>query len=317
MILLDLFILIVGFALLIKGAEYFVDGASNFATSLKIPQLIIGLTIVAMGTSLPEAAVSITAALEHNADIAIGNVVGSNILNILIILGITALIKNMTIQKSTFKVEIPYMIFITAVLILMGLDGLIFWYEGLILLALFAAYLVYLFRTSKKQNEDSETSDETSEEVEIYPLKKSILFIILGISIVVLGSNLAVKGATAIATHIGISERIIGLTIVAFGTSLPELVTSVVAARKNNSDIAIGNIIGSNIFNILFILGTSALITPLVYEAKFLIDGIIAIFAGALLWISVRKNMELQKNWGYVFLASYAIYFIYILAMTN
>lgn len=306
MIFLQLLLLVVGFAMLVKGADWFVDGTSGIARKLGIPQLVVGLTIVAMGTSAPEAAVSITAALKKNADIAVGNVVGSNILNILIILGLTAVITSVAIQKSTLMIEIPYMIFVTIVLIVMGMTGeSISRVEGIILWVLFIIYLVYLFFLAKNgKEEDTEVEKSTW---------KLLISAIVGGVVVVLGSNVTVDSATEIAKILGMSERFIGLTIVALGTSLPELVTSVTAARKGNADIAIGNIVGSNIFNILFVLGTSALITPVPYEASFLVDGIIAVAAGVLLWISVFRKMELRRFWGIIMLLCYAAYFVYLL----
>ncbi len=307
MIILQLLLLVVGFAMLVKGADWFVDGTSGIARKLGIPQLVVGLTIVAMGTSAPEAAVSITASLKNNAGIAVGNVVGSNILNILIILGITAVITSVAIQKSTLMIEIPYMIFVTVVLIIMGMTGeSISRVEGIIFWVLFIIYLVYLFVLARKGKAEEDTDEEKS-------TWKLLISTVVGGVIVVWGSNITVDSATEIATIIGISERFIGLTIVALGTSLPELVTSVTAARKGNADIAIGNIVGSNIFNILFVLGTSALITPVLYEASFLVDGIIAVAAGVLLWISVFRKMELRRFWGIVMLVCYAAYFIYLL----
>ncbi len=311
MIFLHIFLLVVGFAMLIKGADWFVDGAAGLARKMGIPQLVIGLTIVAMGTSAPEAAVSISAALKETADIAIGNVVGSNILNILIILGITALIRSVKIQKSTLWIEIPFMILITVVLILLGRTGdVVNVFEGIILLVLFISYLAYLFVLAKKGNA------EDAEEENVKLIKQKVWFqlimIVTGGVIIVWGSNITVNAATAIAGMIGISERFIGLTIVALGTSLPELVTSVIAARKGNADIAIGNIVGSNIFNILFVIGLSAVITPVAYPATFLMDGIVAVFAGVLLFVSVLKGRELKKVWGIIFLVAYAAYFVYL-----
>lgn len=313
MIFLQILLLIVGFAMLIKGADWFVDGAAGLARKMGIPQLVIGLTIVAMGTSAPEAAVSISAALQGTADIAIGNVVGSNILNILIILGITALIRSIKIQKSTLWIEIPFMIVITIILIFLGRSGLVVSLaEGIILLILFVAYLTYLFILSKKGN----LQDEAEEEGEKKPIKNKVWFriimLVVGGIVIVLGSNITVNAATAITEAVHISERFIGLTIVALGTSLPELVTSVVAARKGNADIAIGNIVGSNIFNILFVIGLSSFITPVIYPATFLIDGIVAVLAGVLLFVSVLKGRELKKVWGIVFLVAYAAYFVYL-----
>ncbi|MBE5940628.1 MAG: calcium/sodium antiporter [Lachnospiraceae bacterium] len=306
MIFLQILFLAVGFLMLVKGADWFVDGTSGLARKMGIPQLVVGLTIVAMGTSAPEAAVSVSAALKNNAGIAIGNVVGSNILNILIILGVTAVITSVAIQKSTLKVEIPYMLIITLVLVIMGaLDGKISFFEGIILWILFIGYLIYLFLMAKNGKEESEEVNKS--------VWKLILYTIIGIVIVVWGSNITVDSATKIAEMIGMSERFIGLTIVAFGTSLPELVTSVTAARKGNADIAIGNIVGSNIFNVLFIIGTTALITPVPYASGFIIDGIIAIAAGALLWVSVFRKLELRRPWGIVMLVAYAAYFVYLL----
>lgn len=306
MILLQLLLLVVGFTMLVKGADWFVDGTSGIARKMGIPQLVVGLTIVAMGTSAPEAAVSITAALKNNASIAVGNVVGSNILNILIILGITAVITSVAIQKSTLKIEIPYMILITVVLIVMGMnDGAVTRIEGVILWGLFLLYLAYLFVLAKNGKEENEEVEKST--------WKLLLAAIIGGVVVVWGSNITVDSATEIATILGMSERFIGLTIVALGTSLPELVTSVTAAVKGNADIAIGNIVGSNIFNILFVIGTSALITSIPYEASFLFDGIVAVAAGVLLWISVFKHLELRRFWGVVMLLGYAAYFVYLL----
>lgn len=304
---LQVFILLVGFLLLVKGADWFVEGAAGIAKKLGIPQLIIGLTIVAMGTSMPEAAVSITAALQENAGITIGNIVGSNILNILIILGVTALITNVAIQKSTLYYEIPYMIAITIVLMIFGITGgKITFIEGIILWLLFIVFLGYLFVMSKKGN------SQEDDEVKDIPVWKCILFMVVGGVMVVKGSDFAVSGASAIARFFGMSERFIGLTIVAFGTSLPELVTSVTAAKKGNAGIAIGNIVGSNIFNILFVIGTTALICTVPFEGKFIIDTIIAIASGAVLWLGTYKNRELRKPCGIVMLLGYAAYFIYL-----
>lgn len=304
--LLQLVLLVVGFAMLVKGADWFVEGTAGIARKFGIPQLVIGLTIVAMGTSAPEAAVSITAALKGNAGISIGNVVGSNILNILIILGISAAIVALAIQDSTIKYETPYMIFITLVLLVMGYTGgTVTRLEGVILWTLFILYLAYLFRLAKNGKE------EDTEEA------RSPLFLLLsgivGGVIIVWGSNITVDSATAIAQMIGLSESFIGLTIVALGTSLPELVTSVTAAKKGNADIAIGNIVGSNIFNILFVLGTTALIAPIPFASNFLIDSVIAILAGVLLWISVFKTKKLTRKWGIIMLLCYGAYFVYLL----
>ena len=299
-------LLAIGFFMLVKGADYFVDGAAGIATKFGIPQLVVGLTIVAMGTSAPEAAVSITGAMNGAADIAVGNVVGSNILNILIILGITGFITTVAVQKSTLMIEMPLMMAITGLLIVLGMSGNdINFIEGILLWVWFIIYLAYLYFLAKKGSEE--------ESIEDRPVWKLILFILVGGAVVVWGANISVNAATALAQAIGISEKFIGLTIVALGTSLPELVASVTAAKKGNADIAIGNIVGSNIFNILFVLGTSALIIPIPYKPTFLVDGIIALAAGVLLWIATIRKKELSRTWSIVMLLGYAAYFIYLL----
>ncbi len=308
-ILLQVGLLVLGFVMLIKGADWFVDGASGIASKLGVPQLVVGLTIVAMGTSLPEAAVSVTAALDGNAGITVGNVVGSNILNILIILGITGVITAVAVQKSTIRYEIPFMLVITILTIVLGMSGnSISRVEGIILWVFFIAYLAYLFVLAKKGNQSEEEAPNKDAKV-----WKLILGLVVGLVIVVWGSNIAVDAATALAKIIGLSDRFIGLTIVALGTSLPELVTSVTAARKGNADIAIGNIVGSNIFNILFVIGTSALIIPVAFEPNFVIDTLIALSAGILLWVSVAKSKKLTRPWGIVMLLGYAAYFVYLI----
>ena len=306
-LLIAIILLIVGFVMLIKGADWFVDGAAGIAARFGIPQLVIGLTIVAMGTSAPEAAVSITAARAGNAGITIGNIVGSNILNILLILGITAAITNVAVQRSTIKWEIPFMHIITIVLAVLGFTGgeIVLW-EGIVLWALFLVYLGYLFRMAKNGADEEE-------EGEMQPLWKQLLMLVVGIVAIVYGSDLTVDNATIIAEMLGMDDRLIGLTIVAFGTSLPELVTSVTAARKGKADIAIGNIVGSNIFNILFVVGTTALITPVTFVSGFLIDTAIALAAGLILWFGVMKEQKLKRPVGIVMLVAYAVYFVYLL----
>ena len=298
---MNIILLVLGFILLLKGADWFVDGASSIASRFGIPQLIIGLTIVAMGTSLPEAFVSITAALKSNAAITIGNVVGSNILNVGIILGITALIRPLHIQNSTIKYEMPFMILVTLVLILLGINTTISRLDGIIMWLFFLGYLYYIFKMSKNQMEETEIKQTNP------------LFIPLGLICLMMGSNFAVDAATNIAISLGVSQRFIGLTIVALGTSLPELVTSVTAARKGNADIAIGNIIGSNIFNILFVVGSSALITPVPFEYHFIIDSFVAILIGLVLYLCTKKTRVLDKKAGILLLVTYSIYFIYLL----
>lgn len=304
---MQLGLLVIGFVLLIKGADVFVDGSAGIAAKFGIPQLVIGLTIVAMGTSAPEAAVSISAALKGSADITIGNIVGSNILNILIILGISSVIVPLTVAGSTVKFEIPFMIFVTVITALLGLDGNIGIIDGIIFLGLFAAYLVYLFIMAKKDKQDEEKQDNMS-------AARAVIYIILGLAMVVLGSSFTVDAASAIAKALGLSERFIGLTIVALGTSLPELFTSVSAARKGNADIAIGNIVGSNIFNILFIIGVSAMITEVPFARGFIFDTVIAAAAAVMLLVCTFAGKGRLKRWaGVLMLLSYGAYFAVIL----
>lgn len=306
-IILHIFLLAVGFLMLTKGADWFVDGAAGIAEKFGIPQLVVGLTIVAMGTSAPEAAVSITSATGGNAGITIGNIVGSNIINILVILGLTGVITAVAIQKSTLQIEIPYMLFITVVLLVMGLhENSINLWEGIILWVLFIAYLSYLFIMAKKGKSEEEPQEQRS----IWML---LLLGVVGACLVIFGADFTVDSAVAIAEFVHLDDRIIGLTIVALGTSLPELVTSVTAARKGNADIAIGNIVGSNVFNILFVVGTSALIVPIQFKANFMVDSLISLGAGILLWISLFRKKKLTRPWGIVMLVAYAAYLTYLL----
>lgn len=306
MMILQVFLLLVGFLLLVKGADWFVEGAASIAKKMGIPQLIVGLTIVAMGTSMPEAAVSITAAINNNAGITVGNVVGSNIMNILIILGITSVITSVAIQKSTLYYEIPFMIGITVVMMIFGYtDSKITFFESVILCILFVAFLGYLFYMAKKGSPTEETAKD-------FPVWKCLLLMVIGGIMVVKGSDFAVDGASYIAKYFGLSDRLIGLTIVAFGTSLPELVTSITAAKKGNVDIAIGNIVGSNIFNILFVIGITGLICDVPFESKFLIDTCVVIGAGVLLWLGTIKHKELRRPCGILMLLCYAGYFAYL-----
>ncbi|MBE7018830.1 MAG: calcium/sodium antiporter [Ruminococcaceae bacterium] len=304
-VLLQFLLLAIGFTMLVKGADWFVDGASGIATKFKIPQLVIGLTIVAMGTSAPEAAVSISAALGGNADITIGNIVGSNILNVLIILGLSAVITPLVVAKSTVRVDIP-VVLLASLLLFMGLDGSLNRWEGLVLLAVFIAYMVYLFVTTLKQKNDQQ------KEIKEISIWKALIFTVVGLGLIVWGSNVTVDAATALATMWGMSPRFIGLTIVALGTSLPELFTSVMAARKGNADIAIGNIVGSNIFNILFVVSISSLIIPVPFQSKFIFDTLVATGAVVLLWICCAKDKKLYRWGGWLFLLSYAAYFAVI-----
>ncbi len=317
----QIFLLAVGFTMLIKGADFFVGGSSGIASRFGISQLVVGLTIVAMGTSAPEAAVSISAALKGNAGITIGNVVGSNILNILIILGLTAFLtkKIVPVASSTIKYEMPFMIVITLMLLWMGYVGnQVTRLEGAGLWVVFLLYLFYLLKMAKKGVDKNSEDDEgeilgRGRDKKERSMAMLFWFTIVGLALIVIGSSVTVDAATAIAGIIGLSERFIGLTIVALGTSLPELFTSVSAARRGNADIAIGNIVGSNIFNILFVVGTSALITPLVFESKFIVDSIVAVVVGVLLWIFSFNGRSLNRVEGGLLLLGYLGYFIYLL----
>ena len=312
-IVISIVFLILGFWGLIKGADIFVDSASQIAAKLNVPLIVIGLTIVAFGTSAPEAAISITSAFQNNAGIAVGNVVGSNIMNILLILGISALICNLPVKKNTFRFEIPFVAAITAILLLLGIiGGSIDRLDGVILAVLFAAFMMYLIKLAKSG--DSSYADDVPDIDKNVSIPKMILFVILGLAMIVLGSDFTVSGATKIAEIAGLDDRIIGLTIVAFGTSLPELVTCIQAARKNKVDIAIGNIIGSNIFNILFVVGISALVSPsaIGFEHSFIIDSAAAIAAAVVLWLLTVKNKRISRLGGGIMLALYAGYFAYL-----
>ncbi len=304
-ILISFLLLALGFVLMVKGADFFVEGASSLALKLKIPQIVIGLTIVAMGTSAPEAAVSITSAIKGTAGIAIGNIVGSNIANVLLILGITAMMIALPIQKNTIKYEMPFTCFISILLVMMG-----YYFHSitrlcaLVFIILFVLFLLYLIKISKNIEEVDENASKLS-------AIKVILFIVGGILALVWGSDLTVNNAITIAHKIGVSDRIIGLTIIAIGTSLPELVTCIIAAIKKQADLAIGNIIGSNIFNILFVLGLAGLIQPMKFEKAFLYDGIVMIFAILLLFIYTVKKQRLSRLQGFSFLILYIAYMIF------
>jgi cation:H+ antiporter len=311
-ILLYVLLLALGFVLLSKGADVFVDGSASVATKAGIPQLVIGLTIVAMGTSAPEAAVSISSSIAGSAEIAVGNVVGSNILNVLIILGLSATIVPLAVRKISLILDIPMVLFATVLLFVLGLFGSINFIGGIILLLIFIGYMAILFINAKKPKKPGELEEEDAP-IKVMPVWKSIIFIVLGLGMIVLGSDVTVDSATALARIFGVSERFIALTIVALGTSLPELFTSVNAAIKGNADIAVGNILGSCIFNILFILGLTSLIIPVPFESKFLIDTIVAFVAVLLILLFSLKSKKLARWAGIVMLVAYAGYFVYLL----
>lgn len=319
MIFLQIFILVAGFAFLVKGADFFVDGASSIAKALKIPAVVIGLTIVSFGTSLPELAVSVTSAIENAEGIAIGNVIGSNIVNLMLVAGCAAAISPMKMEKSLMKKDFPFSILITAALFVMLADkffspgvqqNIISHADGIILLLFFVIFMYSTVSYSLSgQNAESEQTENPEEKS---PLAKSILATILGLAGVIIGGQMVVKSATFIAKAAGMSDTLIGLTVVAFGTSLPELVTSVIAARKGENEIAMGNVIGSNIFNILFILGVSATIRPLNVDPACIYDTIILIFLSALVWLMARPKFQLGRASGIIMILLYAAYDVFV-----
>ncbi|WP_010174137.1 calcium/sodium antiporter [Bacillus coahuilensis] len=310
-------LLLVGFVLLIKGADYFVDGASRIAKALQISPLLIGLTIVSFGTSSPEATVSIVAALEGNAGIALGNVIGSNILNITLVMGITAIISPLTVQNVTFRKEIPFMLLASTVLLIAMNDSflqgispaVVSRSEGFILLlflSIFIYYIIEVARNSKEPQAELTLTEPSS-------WTKNALYTFGGLGAIILGGELVVNNATTIAYSFGMSETLVGLTIIAIGTSLPELITSITAAVKKESEIAIGNVVGSNIFNILFVLGTTAVVSPLLVDTRMIYDGIIMIIFTALLLIFSRTNYKIGRVEGLVLGVSYLVYLVYII----
>lgn len=305
-IVLQLGLLVLGFVMLVKGSDWFVDGAAGIAAKFRIPQIIIGLTIVAMGTSAPEAAVSITAAMGGSADITVGNIVGSNILNVLVILGLASAIVPIAVGKSTLKIDLPFMIAISVIFLLLGWDGTVTRIDGLVLIAFFVAYIAYMIWEALHSNEEGD-------EIKDMPVWKMLLSTVIGLALVVWGADVAVDAATKLAETFGMSKRFIGLTVVALGTSLPELFTSVTAARKGNADIAIGNIVGSNIFNILFVVGLSSMVINVPFAANFRIDMLVAIAASAFVWLAALRSRKLARWAGFTMLLGYVGYFIYLL----
>lgn len=310
-IVLQFVLLVIGFVLLMKGADWFVDGASKIADKFGIPHIVIGLTIVAFGTSAPEAAVSISAALKGNVGLAISNVVGSNIMNVLLILGLSSVIYPLAVKKSAIQFDIPFVFVVSLLLLVFGvMDGMIGRIDGLIFWVLLIGYIVYMIRLTKK----SQASDDSFEPADANDkIWKLLLLIIVGGVMIVAGSDVTVDAASNIAAKFGMDDRLIGLTIVAFGTSLPELVTSCIAAKKKETDIAVGNIVGSNLFNILFVLGTSAVITPIEYESKFIFDSVVAVLVMVVLWLFVFRKQKLSRVGGMIMLVLYAVYFANLL----
>lgn len=312
--IISILLLIVGFVLLIKGADIFVDGASSTALNLKVSKMVIGLTIVAFGTSAPELAVSIKALLSGSSDIVLGNVVGSNILNILLILGISSLFSSMVVKDNTVKKEIPLTILFSVLLTVLSFDNVfdkkitnvITRTDGFVILLFFIVFIYYLASIAKNNKEENEEAP--------YKIGKSLLFVLIGLVGIVAGSNLVVDNASAIAKALSVSEKMISLTIVAFGTSLPELVTSVQAARKHENDIAIGNIIGSNIFNIGIVIGLPCALIGNINVGTFnYIDMFTMIGAAILLFLLTFKKRKLDKGEGLIMLLIFIVYYGYVI----
>lgn len=305
----EILLIVFGFVLLIKGADWLVDGASALAKKFKIPEIIIGLTIVSIGTSMPELFVSTASALEGSSDMALGNIIGSNICNLLLILGLSTLIQPVLFQKETKFVEIPMCLTVTGIFMLMCNTGnMVSRIEGFILIALFICFIMYTILMAMKQISESKNEDTEAN----FNLVKCIVTIVLGIIGLKLGGDFTVDNATLLAERFNVSEKIIGLTILAIGTSLPELVTSVTAAIKGNSDIAIGNIIGSNIFNILLIIGVSSAISPLTYNVTYNTQFIILMIAMVSLFIFpfIPPKDEMSRTDALVYLGLYILYMV-------
>ena len=319
---MDYILLIIGFVLLIKGADFFVDGSSSVAKILKVPTIIIGLTVVAFGTSMPELSVSVTAALRGSNDLAVSNVLGSNIFNLLVVLGCCALVKPVAAKWSLLKKEFPFSILITIILLLVDsdfsimkiLDGnqgfVLGRWAGLLFLILFVLYIYATVKSALRSR--AEAKDMEEEEYKTMSPLKSGIYIVIGLIGIVWGGNLVVDSASNIAVTFGWSQTFIGLTIVALGTSLPELVTSVVAARKGENDLAVGNVVGSNIFNILLILGVSSFITPITLDVTAVYDTIILIIASIVVYVSAISKREIQRKEGILFLVCYFDFFLYV-----
>lgn len=308
---LQVILLLIGFFILIKGADIFVDGASNLALNFKLSKMLIGLTIVAFGTSAPEFAVSIKSMLSGQGEIVLGNVIGSNILNILLILGVSTLFHPLHVKNNTVKKELPIVLMLTTLLIVLMSDHVFDVHmlnrvtrnDGIVLLLFFGVFLYYLISMMRRKKEESK-------EESYWSLKKSILFTILGIGAIILGSNLVVDSATMIAQALGVSNRIIGLTIIALGTSLPELVTSVVATRKGEYDIAIGNVVGSNIFNIGIVLGLPIAILGTISVGSFSIIDLAFFFLSAFcLFLFSCNDYKITKREGIFLLVLFVLYY--------
>lgn len=316
-------ILVIGFVLLIKGADFFVEGSSSVAKKFHVPAMLIGMTIVAMGTSLPECAVSVTASLANNNSLAVSNVIGSNIFNLMVVCGACALFSPLTIRQDTLKKEFPLSIICAALMLVLGYIGMTLGHiDGIIFLVLFVGYLLWMIQSAKKaraavlsdpaQSGQIEEAEFVEENIAILPTWKSLVFIIGGMIAIKFGGDFVVDGASSIAFSMGLSQTLIGLTIVAMGTSLPELVTSLVAAKKGEVDMALGNVIGSDIFNILFVLGIATVISPISFLMENVIDIILLIIMSMIVLAFAWTKQQINRKEGILMLLMYAAYMVYI-----
>lgn len=316
-------ILVIGFVLLIKGADFFVEGSSSVAKKFHVPAMLIGMTIVAMGTSLPECAVSVTASLANNNSLAVSNVIGSNIFNLMVVCGACALFSPLTIRQDTLKKEFPLSIICAALMLVLGYIGMTLGHiDGIIFLVLFVGYLLWMIQSAKKaraavlsdpaQSGQIEQTEFVEENIAILPTWKSLVFIIGGMIAIKFGGDFVVNGASSIASSMGLSQTLIGLTIVAMGSSLPELVTSLVAAKKGEVDMALGNVIGSDIFNILFVLGIATAISPISFLMENVIDIILLIIMSVIVLAFAWTRQQINRKEGILMLLMYAAYMVYI-----
>lgn len=312
---LQIILLIIGFVVLIKGADIFVDGASSLALNFKLSKMLIGLTIVAFGTSAPEFAVSVKSIMSNNSDMVLGNVIGSNIFNILLIIGICSLIKPVVVKSNTVKKELPIVILISSLLFFVIKDDLfvnsvnmVSRNEGFIILLFFAIFIYYLISIVRNKK------DNDGDEYALYSIKKSLLFTVLGIAAIILGSNTVVDSASNIATRLGVSQKMIALTVVAFGTSLPELVTSIVSIKKNEQEILVGNIVGSNIFNIGIVLGLPVAMFGGIKAVGFnMIDLVVLLLSAILLFLCSFRKYKITKWNGILMLITFTIYYSFVI----
>ena len=310
--------LVIGFVLLVKGADFFVEGSSSIAKKFKVPSIIIGLTIVAMGTSLPEAAVSVTASIANKNALAVSNVIGSNIFNLMVVIGVCAIMTPVAVQVVTIKRDFPFSVICAILLLVLGLIGpmSLGHVDGIIFLVIFAGFIVLMIKSalkaSKEGNALASEEIEAAEGIQILPMWKSLFYIVGGGAAIMIGGDVVVNSASNIAAKFGMSQTLIGLTIVSIGTSLPELVTSIVAARKNEVDMALGNAIGSNIFNILFVLGIAGAISPMAFLTENIIDIIILLAFSLIVWLFAFTKKEIRRSEGLIMVLLYALYVVYI-----